>query len=155
MGGLMRQKGFTLVEMLLVMAIIGILIFILLPNVVGVTTKAKTRQVQGDLRLVQAALGEYYIKYNDFPVVGAGWEQYLLDLRPRIIDKSPVDPFSPDGKVYEYDYMEPEDPGDIPTYVVWSVGASQHEDASVTDSDLVRHTVDCILVTNAANLTTP
>jgi general secretion pathway protein G len=149
----MRQKGFTLVEMLLVMAIIGILIFILLPNVVGVTTKAKTRQAQGDLRLIQAALGEYYIKYNDFPPIGVGWEQYLLNLRPRIIEKSPVDPFEPNGGLYGYDYRAPAAPSEIPTYVVFSVGASQNETASVSASDEVTRTTECILVTNAANLT--
>jgi general secretion pathway protein G len=146
----MRQKGFTLVEMLLVLAIIGILMFILLPSVVGVTRDAKEKQAKADLRLIQAALGEYYIKNNDFPPTGAGYEVYLLALRPRIIEKDPVDPFHPTGLQYGYDYLPTSLPGEIPTYVVWSVGFSQREEAEVNASDEIMATADCIYVTNAA-----
>ena len=149
----MRKKGFTLVEMLLVLAIIGILITLLLPSVIGVTRDAKEKQVKGDLRLIQAALGEYYIKNNDFPPTGAGWEALLLAMRPRIIEKNPVDPFEPAGGMYGYDYLPPGGPGDIPTYVVWSVGFSQSETASASGSDEVTRSVECIFVTNATVLT--
>lgn len=153
----MKEKGFTLVEMLLVLAIIGILVTILLPSVFGVTRDAKEKQVKGDLRLIQAALGEYYIRYNTFPANGAGWEQLLLDMRPRIIKDQPVDPFDPNRLLYGYHYLTPAAPGDVPTYVVWSKGWSQMEDAGVQDYDLVYHTADCIYVSNASQdtATTP
>jgi len=153
----MRQKGFTLVEMLLVLAILGILIAILLPSVIGVTRDAKEKQVKGDLRLIQAALGEYYIKNNNFPLDTApAWASALLIMEPRIIEKWPFDPFNPaDGALYGYDYLPTSNPGEVPTYVVWSVGFSQLETASASASDEVTHTTDCIFVTNAVKLITP
>ena len=151
----MKNQGFTLVEMLLVLAIIGILIAILVPSVIGITREAKEKQVQSDLRMIQAALGQYYLKNASFPPDGDdSWVDLLLDLRPRIIEKRPYDPFDPDS-LYGYAYYAPLDVGDIPTYVVWSKGFSGSETAVVVDHDWVRHTVDCIFVTNATKLTTP
>jgi general secretion pathway protein G len=149
----MREKGFTLVEMLLVLAIIGILVTILLPSVFGVTTDAKKKQVKGDLRLIQAALGEYYIRYNTFPDPGGDYVQNLLDMRPRILKDRPVDPFSDPPVTYMYDFLDTSAPNDIPTYVVYSVGVSKNEQATINSSDDVDYTAECIFVTNAATLT--
>jgi len=149
----MRDKGFTLVEMLLVLAIVGILITILLPSVVGVTVEAKEKQAKADLRLIQAALGEYYLKHNDFPPSGTTiWATLLKSMRPRILEKDPEDPFAPETAAdtyYQYEYLAPAAAGDIPTYVVWTVGQSHLEDAAVTASDTLETTKDCIYVTNA------
>ncbi len=148
----MKQKGFTLVEMLLVLAILGILIAILMPSVIGVTREAKEKQAAADLRIVQAALSGYYIKYNNFPSHYGGWEVYLLNMRPRILEKRPKDPFDPDDSLYEYRYRAPQAASEIPTYVLWSVGFSQMESAQITGSDAVKHTPECIFVTNAATI---
>ncbi len=56
----MNKKGFTLVEMLVVIAIIAILVAILIPTVLGATRKAKAATDAANLR---SALAEFQINY--------------------------------------------------------------------------------------------
>ena len=56
----MNKKGFTLVEMLVVIAIIAILVSILIPTVLGATKKAKAATDAANLR---SALAEFQIQY--------------------------------------------------------------------------------------------
>ena len=55
----MNKKGFTLVEMLVVIAIIAILVAILIPTVTGATTKAKEA---ADVANIRSSIAEYEIK---------------------------------------------------------------------------------------------
>ena len=63
----MGEKGFTLIEMLLVVAIIGFLVAILLPSVGGVGEGAKVRAVKADLRTLKSAIEVYYISFGLYP----------------------------------------------------------------------------------------
>jgi type IV pilus assembly protein PilA len=56
----LNRKGFTLVEMLVVIAIIAILVSILIPTVMGATTKAKAATDAANLR---SAIAEFEIEY--------------------------------------------------------------------------------------------
>ena len=55
----MNKKGFTLIEMLVVIAIIAILVAIVIPTVSNATTKAKEAT---DVANIRSAIAEYEIK---------------------------------------------------------------------------------------------
>lgn len=54
-----NQKGFTLVELLVVVVIIGILASVAIPNFVGAQDKAKNSAVQSNVHTVQMAVEQY------------------------------------------------------------------------------------------------
>ena len=60
----MTTKAFTLIELLIVVAIIGILAAIAVPNFLNARMRAKVSRVQADLRSVRTAMGMYMVDYN-------------------------------------------------------------------------------------------
>lgn len=62
-----RPQAFTLIEMLVVIAIIGILAGILLPTLGSLKTKAKIKQAQMEMVNLAAAIKAYEAEYHRFP----------------------------------------------------------------------------------------
>lgn len=62
-----NQKGFTLVELVVVIAIIGILAGIAVPRFLDATASARGAKIVADMRTIQAAEVIYYAKYAKYP----------------------------------------------------------------------------------------
>ena len=60
-------RAFTLIELLIVVAIIAILAGIALPNFLEAQTRAKVSRVKSDLRTIATALEAYHVDYNKYP----------------------------------------------------------------------------------------
>ncbi|PRX31142.1 type II secretion system protein G (GspG) [Orenia metallireducens] len=63
------EEGFTLIELMIVIAVIGVLAAIAVPKMSGVTGKAKVAQVQADFKAVQSALEMYYAEHQAYPTL--------------------------------------------------------------------------------------
>lgn len=68
------RKGFTLIEILIVVAIIGILAGVVLVGLRGTGPQARDSRRAADLRQVQNGLELYYNKNNRYPVATGSWD---------------------------------------------------------------------------------
>ena len=57
-----RRKGFMLLELIIVVAIIGILAAVAIPNLVGMTDEAKVAKIQSDLSTIGTTMEVYHVK---------------------------------------------------------------------------------------------
>lgn len=123
-----RGKGFTLIELMVVIAIILILALIAIPAYRNMQTRARRSRVQSDLRTLANALQMFYTDWSKYPVQttanrlvetsGAGAELVggtgaTINVSGSVsstgevgpityIEKLPIDPFDPAGGSYYY-----------------------------------------------------
>ncbi len=85
-----KRKAFTVIELLIALAIIVILISIVTMNFFKMRSEARAAKVRGDLRMVKIAAEAYAAKRGDYP-------DALPDLlaETNIISALPVDAFNP------------------------------------------------------------
>lgn len=83
-----RQKGFTLIEMMLVFALIGILLGLGLPQYTNATKRAREAVLKEDLFQMRKLIGQYYLDKGQYPAS----LQTLVD--EDYLYKIPVDPIT-------------------------------------------------------------
>lgn len=125
------KSGFTLVELLIVIVVIGILAAITLVAYNGVQAKARDAQRQSDINSITKALEMYYIDNGQYPTgsctancsINSGWsttadgswQNLVSQLVPQYMTSLPVDPVSTakatgaspmsDPNAYDYSYL--------------------------------------------------
>ena len=77
---LLKQKGFTLVEIMIVVAIIALLAAIAVPGFMRARKRSQASRILNDLRLIDSAVDQYAIENNkktNDPVGTADWTRYV------------------------------------------------------------------------------
>ena len=93
-----RKSAFTLIELLIVVAIIAILAAIAIPNYLTAQIRARIARVKGDHHNLAVAIESYRTDNDDYPrAVGGAYANELLPLTTPIpyITTNPVDVFKP------------------------------------------------------------
>jgi prepilin-type N-terminal cleavage/methylation domain-containing protein len=129
-SGLQDRRGFTLVELVVVVFVIAILAAIAIPNMQSALMRARAAAAVGDLQVVRQAVYQYLGDKHQWPpdasvgVVPAGMAEYL-----------------PDGWSMVKDHYEI-------NYDNWSGGAAAAEFIAVTvevaDTDFGSYVVDML-----------
>ena len=121
------KRGFTLIEIMIVIAVIAILIGISLPHFKGMQDEGNSAKAAGELRTLTIAVESFYIHNSKaYPVqtttVDTAWQSdanSLTTASPTIVNTALTDPFKPSQ---EYGYATNDTSGSQ-YYVVFSVGA--------------------------------
>ena len=138
-----RRKGFTIIELLIVIAVIAILVGIALPRFKGMRDEGNIARAKGELRTLQTAVESYMVHNNNTYPANLG---VLTSATPSIVANLPTDPFNGTAN---YGYNTD---GGAPAqyYAIWSVGPAGGGSASVSNTGAVTETngASCIYVSN-------
>lgn len=88
-------SAFTLIELLIVIAIILILISIALPNFLDAQARAKVTKSEGDMKAMDDAIMSYFLDWKKFIT---SWQIKRLTTPVAYIKALPQDPFGPINK---------------------------------------------------------
>lgn len=119
-----KQKGFTILEVLIVIAIIGMMVGLVVPNLMGQSDQAKIQSTAIEIKNLQSVLDMYKLKAGQYPTTEQGLEALVsapeIDPVPR---NYPVEGFIPRVPVdkwgNEYQLISP---GETGQYDLFSMG---------------------------------
>ena len=128
-----RVEGFTLIEVMVVVVILGILAGVLVPKLMSRPEEARIAAAKSNIRAIEGALNMYKLQNYDYPTTEQGLE--ALVTKPTIppepanwgdgyMDRMPVDPWQ-----QPYQYLSP---GTHGAFDVYSLGP----DRKPSDDDI-------------------
>ncbi len=88
-NGKRRQKGMTLVEIMVVITIIGLITAAVAVAVMPQLGKARTETAKADVKKLQGALDLYKMKRGSYPDTAAGWQAVMQSGELTEIPKDP------------------------------------------------------------------
>ena len=135
---ILNRSGFTLIEIMVVIIILGILVGLVVPRLMEKPEKARKVKAQMQIESISAALKEYKLDNGDYPTTEQGLE--ALVEKPSIgkipkkypekgyLSKIPKDPWDND-----YVYISPGEHGD---FDLISYGSDGEEGGEGKDADI-------------------
>ncbi len=135
----MKQlRGFTLIEVMVVVVILGILAALVVPKIMSRPDDARLAKARQDIRTIEAALNLYKLDNYVYPTTDQGLEALVakptIQPEPRqwkqggYLDRLPQDPW---GR--NYLYLQPGQHGEIDIY---SLGADGQQGGEGINADL-------------------
>jgi general secretion pathway protein G len=130
-----RSAGFSLIELLIVVAVIGIITAVAIPNLIAAVQRSRQSRTMADVRLISEGLELYQNDHSQYPLVDDGTAVGLVEhLEIYIRSFNTIDGW---GEAIRYD-------SDGGAYTVLSHGANRSPDAPYTygptssfDADIV------------------
>ena len=136
LSGAARQSGFTLLEIMVVVTILGLLAAFIVPNVIGQGDKAKVDLAKANMNGVASALDFYKLDNKKYPTTEQGLDALVTkpdgasNWNPAgYLSKLPEDPWG-----NQYVYISPGIDGK--PYDLYSLGADGVEGGEGFDADL-------------------
>jgi len=139
----LRQRGFTLIEIMVVVIIIGILAAIVAPNVIGRIDDAQIVKAEAEISNIKNALQFFKLDNFDYPTSEQGIEALITNPNdPNVrnwkdggyLDRMPEDPW---GRPYLYMY-----PGLNSDFDVFTLGRDGQEGGEGIDATIGNWTID-------------
>jgi general secretion pathway protein G len=134
--------GFTLIELMVVVVILGILAMVVVPRVMDRPEQARRVAVQNDIQAIKSALDMYKLDNHRYPTTDQGLE--ALVEKPEsgppapnwngYLDKVPKDPWG-----HPYQYLHPGKHGDVDIY---SLGADGRKGGEGPNADIGNWNLD-------------
>lgn len=132
------QSGFTLIEIMVVVVILGILAALVAPNILGRTGEARITAAQSDINSISNALDLYKLDNHAYPSTDQGLEALVskpsgypepANWNPEgYLKNLPKDPWGND-----YQYLSP---GSERAYDLYSLGADKREGGEGDNADI-------------------
>ena len=104
-GSIRRPSGFTLIELMIVVVILGLLATIIMPKILGRPEQARRVKAKADIRSIQSGLALFKTDTGRFPTTSEGLEALVTNPgierynREGYLERSPIDPW---GNRYVY-----------------------------------------------------
>lgn len=133
----MRKEGFTMIELLIVIAIITVITAIAVPNLISANVKAKVKGIKAEMGSIAIALEDYRMDEGDYPIdpehTGSGYGADVI-AKPNIDIDDPTDAIGlgqlvfPMGAIDSvYLYRIPDDPFNDGGEEEWNGTSGAHD----------------------------